>query len=189
MTSRPALVMLGLCTTVLVLAALYAARSILAPVAFSLFVIAIVWPLQRTLQARMPALLALLATLVVTLVVGTVLGWLISWSFGTVGRWLIDNAGRFQALYMQLTEWLEGHGILLTSLLVENFNASWLIRGVQEIGARIHGLLSFTLITFVFTVLGLLEVDVARTNIESLRNRETAHSRCWPGSSWRRRGA
>ena len=42
MTSRPALVMLGLCTTVLVLAALYAARSILAPVAFSLFVIAIV---------------------------------------------------------------------------------------------------------------------------------------------------
>jgi len=47
---------------------------------------------------------------------------------------------------------------------------------VQEIGARIHGLLSFTLITFVFTVLGLLEVDVARTNIESLRNRETAHT-------------
>ena len=58
MTSRPALVMLGLCTTVLVLAALYFARSILAPVAFSLFVIAIVWPLQRVLQARMLALLA-----------------------------------------------------------------------------------------------------------------------------------
>ena len=82
MTSRPALVMLGLCTTVLVLAALYLARSILAPVAFSLFVIAIVWPLQRVLQARMPALLALLATLVVTLVVMTVLGGLIAWSFG-----------------------------------------------------------------------------------------------------------
>jgi predicted PurR-regulated permease PerM len=176
MTSRPVLVMLGLCTTVLVLAALYFARSILAPVAFSLFVIAIVWPLQRVLQARMPALLALLATLVVTLVVMTVLGGLIAWSFGTVGRWLIDNAARFQLLYMQLTEWLEGHGILLTSLLVDNFNASWLIRAVQEIGARIHGLLSFTIITFVFTVLGLLEVEVARTNIESLRNRETAHT-------------
>ena len=136
MTSRPALVMLGLCTTVLVLAALYFARSILAPVAFSLFVIAIVWPLQRVLQARMPALLALLATLVVTLVVMTVLGGLIAWSFGTVGRWLIDNAARFQLLYMQLTDWLEGHGILLTSLLVDNFNASWLIRAVQEIDRR-----------------------------------------------------
>ena len=74
MTSRPALVMLGLCTTVLVLAALYFARSILAPVAFSLFVIAIVWPLQRTLQARMPALLALLATLVVVIALGSVFG-------------------------------------------------------------------------------------------------------------------
>ena len=176
MTSRPALIMLGLCTTVLVLAALYFARSILAPVAFSLFVIAIVWPLQRALQARMPALVALLATLVVTLVVVTVLVGLIAWSFGTVGRWLIDNAARFQALYLQLTDWLEGHGILLTSLLVDNFNAGWLIRAVQEIGARIHGLLSFTIITFVFTVLGLLEVDIARSNIESLRNRETAQT-------------
>ena len=124
----------------------------------------------------MPALVALLATLVVTLVVVTVLGGLIAWSFGTVGRWLIDNAARFQLLYMQLTEWLEGHGILLTSLLVDNFNASWLIRAVQEIGARIHGLLSFTVITFVFTVLGLLEVDIARSNIESLRNRESAQT-------------
>jgi AI-2 transport protein TqsA len=154
MTSRPALIMLGLCTTVLVLAALYFARSILAPVAFSLFVIAIVWPLQRALQARMPALVALLATLVVTLVVVTVLVGLIAWSFGTVGRWLIDNAARFQALYLQLTDWLEGHGILLTSLLVDNFNAGWLIRAVQEIGARIHGLLSFTIITFMSVLTG-----------------------------------
>src|SRR3981081_3067125 len=101
MTSRPALIMLGLCTTVLVLAALYFARSILAPVAFSLFVIAIVWPLQRALQVRMPALLA---TLLVTLVVVTVLGALIAWSFGTVGRWLIVNAARFQELYIQLED-------------------------------------------------------------------------------------
>ena len=69
MTSRPALIMLGLCTTVLVLAALYFARSILAPVAFSLFVIAIVWPLQRALQVRMPALLALLVPLFAALFV------------------------------------------------------------------------------------------------------------------------
>ena len=176
MTSRPALVMLGLCTTVLVLAALYFARSILAPVAFSLFVIAIVWPLQRVLQAQNAGAAGAARDPRRHAGRDDRARRLIAWSFGTVGRWLIDNAARFQLLYMQLTEWLEGHGILLTSLLVENFNASWLIRAVQEIGARIHGLLSFTLITFVFTVLGLLEVDVARTNIESLRNRETAHT-------------
>jgi predicted PurR-regulated permease PerM len=48
--------MLGLCTAVLVLSGLYLARSILAPVAFSLFVVAIVWPLQRALETRLPRL-------------------------------------------------------------------------------------------------------------------------------------
>ena len=176
MTSRGALTMLGLSTAVLVFAGLYFARSILAPVAFSLFVIAIVWPLQRALETRIPRLLALVATLAVTLLVVTVLGYLIVWAFGTIGRWLIDNALRLQALYMQWTDWLEEHGILVTSFLVENFNAGWLIRAVQEIGGRLHGLLTFVVITFVFTALGLLEVAIAGKNIESLGNKEAART-------------
>jgi AI-2 transport protein TqsA len=168
--------MLALSTAVLVFAGLYFARSILAPVAFSLFVIAIVWPLQRALETRIPRLLALVATLAVTLIVVTVLGYLIVWAFGTIGRWLIENALRLQALYMQWTDWLEEHGILVTSLLVENFNAGWLIRAVQEIGGRLHGLLTFVVIAFVFTALGLLEVDIARKNIETLRNKEAART-------------
>jgi AI-2 transport protein TqsA len=168
--------MLALCTAVLVFTGLYFARSILAPVAFSLFVIAIVWPLQRTLETRIPRLLALVATLAVTLLVITVLGYLIVWAFGTIGRWLIENALRLQALYMQWTDWLEEHGILVTSLLVENFNAGWLIRAVQEIGGRLHGLTTFVVITFVFTALGLLEVDIAGKNIESLGNKDAART-------------
>jgi AI-2 transport protein TqsA len=168
--------MLALSTAVLVFAGLYFARSILAPVAFSLFVIAIVWPLQRALETRIPRLLALVATLAVTLIVVTVLGYLIVWAFGTIGRWLIENALRLQALYMQWTDWLEEHGILVTSLVVENFNAGWLIRAVQEIGGRLHGLLTFVVIAFVFTALGLLEVDIARKNVETLRNKEAART-------------
>jgi predicted PurR-regulated permease PerM len=60
MTSRGALTMLGLCTAVLVLAALYFARSILAPVAFSLFVVAIVWPLHARSRAGFRGCLRLL---------------------------------------------------------------------------------------------------------------------------------
>jgi predicted PurR-regulated permease PerM len=176
MTSRAVPTMLGLCTAVLVLSGLYFARAILAPVAFSLFVIAIVWPLQRALERRMPRLLALVVTLVVTLLVVTVLGYLIVWATGTVGRWLIENALRFQALYMQWTDWLEEHGILVTSLLVENFNAGWLIRAVQEIGGRLHGLVTFVVIAFVFTALGLLEVDIASKHIASLDNKEAART-------------
>ena len=111
-----------------------------------------------------------------TLIVITVLGYLIVWAFGTIGRWLIENALRLQALYMQWTDWLEEHGILITSLLVENFNAGWLIRAVQEIGGRLHGLLTFVVIAFVFTALGLLEVDIAGKNIETLRNKEAART-------------
>jgi AI-2 transport protein TqsA len=176
MTSRAALTMLGLCTAVLVFCGLYLARSILAPVAFSLFVVAIVWPLQRELETRIPRLLALVVALVVTLLVVTVLGYLIVWAFGTVGRWLIENALQFQALYVQWTDWLEEHGILVTSLLVENFNAGWLVRAVQEIGGRLHGLVTFVVITFVFTALGLLEVDIARKHIESLGNKAAART-------------
>ena len=168
--------MLGLSTAVLLFAALYFARSILAPVAFSLFVIAIVWPLQRALETRISRLLGLVATLAATLLVVTVLGYLIGWAFGTVGRWLIENALRFQALYMQWTDWLEEHGILVTSFLVENFNAGWLIRAVQEVGGRLHGLVTFVVIAFVFTALGLLEVDIARKNVESLSNKEAART-------------
>jgi predicted PurR-regulated permease PerM len=98
------------------------------------------------------------------------------WAFGTVGRWVIENALRFQALYVQWNDWLAEHGILVTGLLVENFNASWLIRAVQEIGLRLHGLATFVVITFVFTALGLLEVDIARKNIEILGNREAART-------------
>jgi len=176
MTSRAALTMLGLCTAVLVFCGLYFARSILAPVAFSLFVVAIVWPLQRELETRIPRLLALAVALVVTLLVVTVLGYLIVWAFGTVGRWLIENALQFQALYVQWTDWLEEHGILVTSLLVENFNAGWLVRAVQEIGGRLHGLVTFVVITFVFTALGLLEVDIARKHIECLGNKAAART-------------
>jgi AI-2 transport protein TqsA len=176
MNSRGAAALLGLSTAVLLLACLYFARSIFAPVAFALFVIAIVWPLQRTLEIRVPRLLALVATLVVTLLVIAVLGYLIVWAFSTVGRWLIDNALRFQALDVQWTDWLEEHGILVTSFLVENFNASWLIRAVQEIGGRLQGFVTFVVITFVFTALGLLEVEIARKNIETLSNKEAARA-------------
>jgi predicted PurR-regulated permease PerM len=176
MTSRAVPVMLGLCTAVLVLSGLYLAGSILAPVAFALFVVAIVWPLQRTLEARMPRLVALVATLAVTLLVVTVLGYLIVWAFGTVGRWLIDNALRFQALYVQWNDWLAEHGILVTNLLVENFNAGWLVRAVQEVGGRLQGLVTFVVIAFVFTALGLLEVEIAGKHVASLDNRAAART-------------
>jgi AI-2 transport protein TqsA len=168
--------LLGLCTAILIFAALHSARSILAPVVCSLFVIAIAWPLQSRLQARVPKLLALAITVLAILVAITALGYLLVWGFSRIGQWLISNAARFQMLYMQATDWLEGHGISVASNLAESFNMSWLIRAVQEIGGRLHGFISFAIVTLVFAVLGLLEVDVARRNIARLKSKEMAQS-------------
>ncbi len=177
MNADPAIrAMLGICTGILVLAALYLARSVLAPVAFSLFIIAIAWPLQRALQARIPKLLALAVTVLAILATISVLAFLMVWGFGRIGQWLVNNGPRFQILYVQATDWLEEHGVSVASQIVELFNVSWLIRAVQEIGGRINNLASFAVITFVFTVLGLLEVDITRRNIERLKGKDIGRS-------------
>ncbi len=65
-----------------VLAAITYARSVFAPLALALFIIAIVWPMQAWLQARIPKLLALAITLLVTLAIGGVFASLVVWGLG-----------------------------------------------------------------------------------------------------------
>jgi predicted PurR-regulated permease PerM len=161
-----------LSTSVIILAALYFSQAIIAPVTFALFVVAIAWPLQNALQTRIPKLLALVVTIVVTLAIIAVLIFLVVWGFGLVVQWLANNTARLQTLYTQATEWLDGHGVSITGLLVDSYNPDWIVRVVREIGGRGYGLISFIVIAFAFIVLGLLEVDIARNNIERLNNQK-----------------
>jgi AI-2 transport protein TqsA len=163
-------VLLLLCTLVLVFAALYFAKDIMAPVTFAVFTIAIAWPLQRALQAKIPKLLALVVTIVVTLSLIAALAFIVVWGASHVVEWLVNNTDRFQALYVQATEWLDGHGVSITGLVADSYNPSWMIGAVREVGGRGYSLLSFIVIAFAFIVLGLLEVDVTRRNIERLKN-------------------
>ena len=117
-TDRQTRAMLAICTAILVAAALYFARSIFAPLAFALFMVAIVWPLQSTLQRKLPQFVALFITLFVTAVVLTVFASMVAWGFSVVAQWMIANAPRFQAMYVHWTEWLEQHGIPATEEVV-----------------------------------------------------------------------
>ena len=164
--------LIGLCTAILIFVALYFARSIFVPVTFSLFIIAIVWPLQGSLQAKIPRFFALAITIALTVALMSVLGSLIIWSFGIVGHWLFASAARFQTLYTQTTHWLEGHGIFVTDAIMEYFDVNWLIRAFKTFTGQIHGLLSFAVVTLMFLLLGLLEVDTARRKLEGLGNKE-----------------
>jgi AI-2 transport protein TqsA len=74
---------------VAVVAAAFAIREaegVFKPLALALFIIAIVWPLQRWLEARMPKLIALTITLILIVAVCLVFASLITWGFGEVDR-------------------------------------------------------------------------------------------------------
>ena len=144
---------------ILVLAGLWAARGVMTPVAFALFIIALVWPLQRRLARFLPQLLALVATLAVTLLVIGAAGWLVFWAFGDVAGWVIANAPRLQSLYMHLADLLEQRGLYAAELFAEQVNVLWLVQVLRAIGGSLQDVLSFAIVTFVFLVLGLLEVE------------------------------
>lgn len=162
-----------LIAAILAVAALSIASSVFAPVAFALFIIALVWPLQRSLQMVLPRLLALAISVVVIVLAFFAFGSLIVWAFGRVGRWIVSDAGRFQQFYDQATLWLEGHGIAVTGLWAENFNVAWMLRTAQSLSGRLNSTMSFWLVVLVYVILGLLEVDDFGRKLRGMRNQET----------------
>lgn len=161
---------LALCAIVAVHAAAYFLRSLLAPVVFAIFVVAVVWPLQKWFSRRAPQGFALVATLLVTMAVVSVLVFLVTWAFGLVATWLLQNAGRFQALYVQAVDWFEGHGVAVKAIVETNFGSSWISGVVRGVGGHGYSLVTFLIIVFAFVVLGLLEVDTLRRNVENLKS-------------------
>jgi predicted PurR-regulated permease PerM len=145
--------------TVLVLAGLWAASAVMIPVAFALFIIALVWPLQRRLQARLPQLIAVLVSTAVALLAVGAAGWLVVWSFGGIAHWVIANAARLQSLYMHAADLLERRGLYAAELFAQQINVLWLVQVLRAIGGNLQGLLSFSIVTFVFVILGLLEAE------------------------------
>ncbi|MBR1211388.1 AI-2E family transporter [Bradyrhizobium sp. JYMT SZCCT0180] len=164
----------GIIAVVLLAAALRQASAVFAPLALALFIIAIVWPLQSRLQAKMPKLLALALTIVVTIVVCLAFASLAAWGFGRVGRSLMADTVRYQALYGAMVTWLDGHGVSVAGLWAEHFNVGWLMRTTQFVTGRVNTTLSFWVIALVYVVLGLLEVEDARRRIETLGKPEVA---------------
>jgi len=164
-TARTALV---ICAIVLIAISLYLARSVFAPLAFALFILAIVWPLQEALERRMPKGLALFVTLAVTAVAVLIFASLIAWALSAIADWLLRNADRFQALYTQATSWLEERGIFVAGVLAERFDVGWLLRLFQDVAKRLNQLAGFAILALVFLMMALLEVDQIRQKLVDL---------------------
>jgi len=168
-SNRGVRTMMVLITAIAVVTALYFARPVFSPLAFALLVIALVWPVQAWLQARMPQLVALAISMSATIVTLLAFASTIAWGFSRVGRYIAADAAQFQALYAQIVVWLEGHDIVVAGLWAEHFNVGWLIRAFQQITLRINGTLSFSVIVLIYVILGLLEVDLAARKLGALK--------------------
>ncbi|WP_036263081.1 AI-2E family transporter [Methylocapsa aurea] len=152
----------------LVIDAFYFADVVFEPVAFALFAIIIVWPLQKALETRMPRGLALIVTVLVTLAVVVKLASMVAWGGGQVAQWVSQNFTRVQSLYVAGTNWLEEYDIFIVSTVAEHFNASSLLRVFQEIATRLNSLVAFSLLVFLFMAMGLLEAEEFKANLQSL---------------------
>ena len=79
-------VSVGIIAAIMICVAASQASAVFAPLALALFIIALVWPLQSWLRARMPALLALAAITMSVTVAGCIaFASLVAWGFGREG--------------------------------------------------------------------------------------------------------
>lgn len=166
--------MVGIGTTILTVAALGIGKPVFAPLAFALFIIAIVWPLQAALQVRLPRLVALLISMIAASILIGAFAHLTTWAFSHVVSHAVAEAGQFQVLYAQIAEWLEGHGVDVSSLWSDHFNVGWLLAAVQRVTTTVNGMLSFSLVVLVYVILGLLEVEPAIERLERMTNQTVA---------------
>ena len=166
--------MIGLSTAVIIAAALQAGQSIIAPIVFALFIIGLVWPVQKLVQARLPQGVAVVATVIVTLVVVAVFALAIAWAFGRVAEWVIANGARLQLLYTTKLDWLEARGVIAAGALAEQFDVRWLVRIAQGVLSQLQGVISFVVVTAVFVILGLLEVELVASQLAARRGSPAA---------------
>lgn len=159
---------------VLLLGAVYVAQGVVTPIAFALFLIALVWPLQARLQAHVPRLLALAVSVLVLVVTFVGFASIIVWGIGRVGRWILANLDRFQLLYDRNAAWLEDHGVAVAGIWAEHFSVGWMVGVVQTVTGQVNTTLTFWLVVLVYVILGLLEVDGTARKIGALPNRDAA---------------
>jgi predicted PurR-regulated permease PerM len=165
-------VSIGLSVAILVVTALNFSGPIFAPLAFALLIIAIIWPVQKRLQAWMPTVVALVLTMAGTVVVVTEFASLVTWGFGRVGRFVISDSSRYQVLYGQVAEWLEGHGIAVAGLWAEHFNVAWMIGLFRDLTIRMNDMLSFSVVMLTYVILGVLEVDATAAKLRAAETGE-----------------
>ncbi|WP_207904904.1 AI-2E family transporter [Novosphingobium sp. PhB165] len=165
---------MSIIAVILMTAAAYYASSVFAPLVVALYIMALVWPLQRMLQARLPKLLALALTLLATLAIGFLFVLIFSWAVGRVIRPIMLDTARYQYLLEHLADRFEIQGFSIAGLWSEYVDLAWTISAIRQVGGHLQTTLTFWIIAITYLLLGLLEVDDMRAKIAVMRNREAS---------------
>ncbi len=148
--------------------ALYLARVVLEPIAFALFGMALVWPFQKALEAKLPRVVALALTILLVLFTILLLAAAIVWSIWDVVHWMIANIERLQSQYTRWTAWLEEHGIFITEG-AGAYDARTFVSVLQAIASGANYLLGFSIVVFLLMTFGLTEIHRFQARLEELK--------------------
>ena len=152
----------------LVSTALYLARVVLEPIAFALFGMALVWPFQKVLEAKLPRFFALALTILLVLFVLFGFAAAVVWSMWDVAHWIAANIGRLQSQYARWTEWLEGHGIFITEGL-GGYDARAFVTILRATASSANSFVGFCIVIFLLMTFGLTEIDRFQVRLDKLR--------------------
>src|SRR5215475_3999221 len=153
--------------TFLIAVALYLARVVFEPIIFALFAMALVWPFQQALEARLPKAVALGLTILVALLVILALAAAIVWSIDEVVYWTLANLARFQSLYAQWAEWLEGYGIHIAEGLAQ-YDSRTFIGLLHAVASRANYFVGFCIVVFLLLTFALTELSSYRARLDAL---------------------
>ncbi|HTV32279.1 MAG TPA: AI-2E family transporter [Methylocella sp.] len=153
-------------TVVIISAALYFARSVLEPIAFMLFVMALVGPFQYAAEIRTRKWIALILTILMTLFVLSLLVLAIVWSIGEVAHWGLANVDKFQSLAVRVKQWLENYDLFVVAF--SKVNSASFVGLFQAIAAQVNYFLSFVLVVFLFLIFGLAEMTDFKDKLAEL---------------------
>lgn len=163
--SRPRLTASRLIATVLVVAALHWMQVLAAPIAFALFLIALVWPVQDKLEAHIPRWLALLISVLLLLLAATALLLVMGYGIGAILEGLAPYAPRMQDAYGNFGSWLEWQGVEPWSAFADQLGPGWVFGILQGAAARFNTVAGFLALTVIFLILGLSEISDVRRRL------------------------
>lgn len=158
----PHITALGLIAIILFAASLYWLRVLVAPMAFSLFLMALVWPVyqHRMLKGkRALRVLALVIAVLLVLIATSAILLLMGYGVRVVVDGLSQYGPRAQETYYSIGMWVEERGIAFWPTAGDPFSLSQVFHLLHETVMRINAIIGFMALSLIFLILGLLEAN------------------------------